>query len=492
MFKPEGIMPALVTPFSYDQKAIDEEKLRFHVNRSLENGIHGVLACGTTGEFTSLTAEERKRVIKIVVDEVNGKVPVIAGTGASSTQQALELTKYAKDAGVQAALVVTPYYLKVSDRGIFDHFSAIASAVDLPIILYNIPQCTGNTLTWQLVEDLAQFPNITGLKDSSGQLNFIMAVLEKTRDKISVLCGNDEIVTPALAAGCSGAILASANIIPDLWIQIYNHVKNGELQAARELEFKIQKLTRIITASGAVGTKEALNMMKISVGAARKPLSVGGELTYENREELRLELERLGKVASKLAPLEQVWTPLEERFANIELQPETILASKLMVSEAQAGEGTETAHIDLVMGSRTGAVGEAYVKAKATPTPGHEPLLAILEPNMSVKPVTLIVPTVTVKNMRQASIVFGSAQSAVAKAVVDSVADGTIPRGAVDDLMIIVNVFVHPAAIDRQRVYLNNYSAMRHAIRKAMEGKPNIDELIEKKELSRHPLKYTP
>lgn len=482
----------MVTPFSYDQKAVDEEKLRFHVNRSLENGVHGVVACGTTGEFTSLTAEERKRVIRIVVDEVNGKVPVIAGTGASSTLQALELTKYAKDAGVQAALVVTPYYLKVSDRGIFEHFFTIASTIDLPIILYNIPQCTSNALTWQLVEDLAQYPNIVGLKDSSGQLNLIMAVLEKTRDKISVLCGNDEIVTPALAAGCSGAILASANIIPDIWIQIYNHVKNGELQAARELQFRIQKLTRIITASGAVATKEALNMMKVSVGAARKPLSVGGELTLENRDELRLELERLGKVAPKLAPLEQVWKPLEERFENIELQSETIITSKLKVSEAQAGEGTETAHIDLVMGSRTGAVGEAFVKAKATPTPGHEPLLAILEPNLQVKPVTMIVPTVTVKNMRQASIVFGSAQSAVAKAVVDSVADGTIPRGAVDDLMIIVNVFVHPAATDRQRIYLNNYSAMRIAIRKALEGKPTVDELIENKELSRHPLKYTP
>ena len=233
-------------------------------------------------------------------------------------------------------------------------------------------------------------------------------------------------------------------------------------------------------------------MMKVNVGTARKPLSVGGELTFENREELKLELERLGKIPPKPTMAEQVWKPIEERFADIELQPETIIASKLKVAEAQAGEGTETAHIDLVMGSRTGPVGEAFVKAKATPTPGHEPLLAILEPNLSVKPVTLIVPTVTVKNMRQASMVFGPAQSAVAKAVVDSVTDGTISRDIVEDLMIIVNVFVHPAAIDRQRVYLNNYKAMRHAIRKAIEGRPDMDELIEEKELSRHPLKYTP
>jgi 4-hydroxy-tetrahydrodipicolinate synthase len=485
-------MPALVTPFTYDQRTVDEEKLRFLVNHCIENGVHGVVACGTTGEFTSLTTEERKRAVKIVVDEVNGKVPVIAGTGASATQQALELTKYAKDTGVQAALIVTPYYLKVSDRSIYDHYSTITSAVDLPIILYNIPQCTGNSLSWQLVEDLAQLPNIVGLKDSSAQLTLTMSVLEKARDKINVLCGNDELVTPALAAGCSGAILASANIIPDIWIQIYNHVKNNELQAARELQFKVQKIARIITASGALAVKEALNMMKVNVGTARKPLSVGGELTFENREELKLELERLGKIPPKPTMAEQVWKPIEERFADIELQPETIIASKLKVAEAQAGEGTETAHIDLVMGSRTGPVGEAFVKAKATPTLGHEPLLAILEPNLSVKPATLIVPTVTVKNMRQASMVFGPAQSAVAKAVVDSVTDGTVSRDIVEDLMIIVNVFVHPAAIDRQRVYLNNYKAMRHAIRKAIEGRPDVDELIEEKELSRHPLKYIP
>ena len=193
-------MPALVTPFTYDQKAVDEEKLRLLVNRCIENGVHGVVACGTTGEFTSLTVEERKRVVKIVVDEVNGKVPVIAGTGASSTQQAVELTKHAKDAGVQAALVVTPYFLTVSDRGIYDHYSTIASTVDIPLILYNIPQCTGNALSWQLVEDLAQLPNIVALKDSSTQLTLTMSVLEKVREKINVLCGNDELVTASLGS----------------------------------------------------------------------------------------------------------------------------------------------------------------------------------------------------------------------------------------------------------------------------------------------------
>jgi 5,6,7,8-tetrahydromethanopterin hydro-lyase len=440
----------------------------------------------------NLTAEEKKFALKTVIDEVNGKVPVVAGTGASGTAEAVEMTRYAKDAGADAALIVTPYYLKPTDRGIYEHYNTIATEVDLPIILYNIPQCTGLPLPWQMVEDLAQIPNVVGVKDSSGQLSFILAVLEKVRDKINVLCGHDEVVVAALAAGCSGAILASANVIPDIWIQIYNHVKNGELQKARELQYKVQKIARIIAGSGAVGTKEALNMMKIKVGPVRKPLSVGGELTYEAREELRLDLEKIGKVKPKPVTFEITEKPIEQRFMAIDVTPDIIKGFKLRVGEALAGTGAEVAHIDLLLGKKDGPLGEAFAKAKATPTPGHEPLLAILEPNLAVKPVTLIVPTVTITGMRQASMVFGPAQTAVAKAVVDSVADGTIPKEAVEDLIIIANVFVHPTAVDRQRIYINNYKAMRHGIRKAIEGRPAIDELIENKDRSKHPFKYTP
>ncbi len=492
MFKPEGIFPALVTPFTDDGKAVDEERLRALVNHCLEQGVHGVVPCGTTGEFTNLTIEERKRVIKIVVDEVKGRVPVIAGTGASGTDEAVEMTKYAKDAGATAALIVTPFYLKPADRGIYEHFYTITNEVDLPVILYNIPQCTGLELPWQMVEDLAQLPNIVAIKDSSGQLKYILAVLEKVRDKINVLCGHDEVLVAGLAAGCSGAILASANIIPDIWIQLYNHIKKGEVQQARELQYKVQKIARIIVGSGAVGVKEALNMMKIKVGPVRKPLSVGGELTYEAREELRLDLEKIGKIKPKTITFEIAEKPMEERFMAIDITPEIIKGFKIRIGEALAGQGAEVAHIDLLIGSKDGPVAEAFAKAKATPAAGHEPLLAILEPNLAVKPETLIVPTVTITSMRQASMVYGPAQTAVAKAVVDSVADGTIPKTDIEQLLIIANVFVHPTAVDRQRVYINNYKAMRHGIRKAIEGRPNIDELLENKDRSKHPFKYTP
>ncbi|MFQ5758877.1 MAG: 4-hydroxy-tetrahydrodipicolinate synthase [Candidatus Bathyarchaeia archaeon] len=492
MFKPSGILPALVTPFTKDGKEVDEEQLRKLVNNCIKLGVSGVVPCGTTGEFVNLSVDERRRVIDVVVDEVDGGVAVVAGTGASGTDQALEMTRYAKDAGVDAALVVTPFYLKPTDRGIYEHFYTIASEVDLPVILYNIPQCTGVWLTWQMVEDLADVSNVVGLKDSSGELRYMLAVLEKVRDKINVMCGYDEVVLGALAAGASGAILASANVIPDVWVEIYELVRKGDLERARELQFGVQKMARIIARSGAVGTKEALNMMGLRVGPVRMPLSVGGELTYEAREELRLELEKIGKIAAKPIKFEIKEKVLEERFTAIGVTPEVIRDFELRVGEALAGGGSEVAHIDLMVGRKDGPVGEAYARAKASPVVGHEPLVAILEPNVMVKPLTLIVPTVTIRGMRGAGMVYGPAQAGVAKAVADSLADGIIPKGAVEDLVIIANVFVHPSAVNRHRVYVNNYKAMRHAVRRAVEGRPSAEEVVENKDRSKHPFKYSP
>ena len=492
MFKPEGIMPALVTPFTDDGKKVDEKALRNLVSKCIDLGVSGVVPCGTTGEFVNLTTKEKKKVIDVVINQANGKVKVVAGTGASGTDQAVEMTRYAKDAGADAALIVTPYYLKPADRGIYQHYDTIASKVDLPIILYNIPQVTGLPLPWQMVEDLAQIPNIVGVKDSSGQLSFILAVLEKVRDKINVLCGHDEVVVGALAAGCSGAILASANVIPDVWVKVQSALRKGDLQTARELQYKVQKIARIIAKSGAVGTKEALNMMGLKVGPVRLPLSVGGELTYEEREELRLDLEKMGKIKAKPVTFEIAEKKLEERFMATDVTPQVIRDFKLRIGEALAGKDAEVAHIDLVIGEKTGPIGEAYVRAKAAPSAGHELLLAILEPNLAVKPDTVIIPTVTIRSMRQASMVYGPAQTAVAKAVADSVADGTIPKAAVDDLIILASVFVHPTAVDRQRVYINNYKAMRHALRKAIEGRPTLKEILENKDRAKHPFKYSP
>jgi formaldehyde-activating enzyme len=288
-------------------------------------------------------------------------------------------------------------------------------------------------------------------------------------------------------------ILASANIIPDVWRQLYDSFHRGELEKARDIQLKIQKFCRVIVKSGSVGPKAALDMIGVKVGPVRLPLTQGGELTYEDREELRIDLEKLGKISPRTVTFEMSpEKPLEQRFLAIDVTPEVIRDFSLKVGEALVGEESDVAHIDLMIGLKEGPLGEAFAKAKASPTQGHEALVAILEPNLTVKPLTLIVPTVTVKGMRQASLVYGPAQAAVAKAVVDTVEEGFIPRSAVDDLLIIANVFVHPSAVDRKRVYINNYKAMRHALRKAVENRPSIDELLQNKERAKHPFRYTP
>jgi len=491
--KLSGVMPALVTPFTDDGRSVDEERFRRLIGHLIDLGVTGLVPCGTTGEFQNLSEQERKRAVEVAVDEANHRVPVIAGSGASGTDLAIEKARHAKDVGADAAIVVTPYYHKPTNRGLYEHFRKIAEAVDIPIVVYNIPQATGVSLPWQIVEDLVEIPNIAGLKDSSGELRFILAVLEKVGERLPVMCGNDEIVLPALAAGCSGLILASANVFPDHQLKIYRAVQEGRLADARQIQLTIQKMSRIIGKSGPVGVKAALKMMGIDAGPVRLPLSVGGELTYEEREELRLDLEKIGKVKRRVIEVEAPTAkPVVERFSGIGIGPEEIQRSMLRVGEALAGEEPEVAHIDLLIGKKDGPVGAAFAQAKAAPALGHEPLLAIIEPNLAVKPPTLLVPTVSIKGMRDASLVYGPAQAGAAKAVVDSVADGTIPQAALDDIVIIANIFVHPAAVDRKRVYINNYKAMRHAVRRAVEGWPTPDELIENKERAKHPFKYTP
>ncbi|MGQ9543078.1 MAG: 4-hydroxy-tetrahydrodipicolinate synthase [Candidatus Bathyarchaeia archaeon] len=492
MLRLEGVYPALVTPFTDSGDEVDEVRMRSLVDYSIEHGVDGLVPCGTTGEFQNLTFNERKRIIEVVVDQANGKVPVIASTGHSSTNVAVEFTRHAKNIGADAALVVTPYYHKPADRGIYEHYRILAEKVDLPIILYNIPQATGVNLSWQMVEDLIEIPNIVGLKDSSGEIKYMLTIIEKVGSRLSILCGHDEVVLPALAAGASGMILASANFMPDIWLRLYRNFRQGKLEEAQKIQTSIQKICRIIVRSGPVGAKAALNMMGIKVGPVRLPLSIGGELTYEDLEELRIELETAGKVERKIVEPEMLMRSITPEVSKITTSPGGLRAGGVMVGEGFAGEGLEVAHVEVVLGSKDGPVGDAFVKAKATPSTGHEPLIAILEPNLAVKPTILIIPTVTIRSMRQASMVYGPAQAAVAKAVVDSVAEGVIPEGAVENLIIIVNVFVHPSAVDRRRVYINNYKAVRHAIRRALESRPTIGELLGSKDMAKHPFRYSP
>ena len=232
----KGVFPALVTPFTKEGE-LDEAALRKLVRFCLPH-VDGFVPCGTTGEFVYMSPDERQRVLEVVLDEVGGAKPVIAGTGAAGTREAIELASAAKEAGASACLVVTPYFLHPSDKGVYQHFYEIAKAVDIPIILYNIPQAVDRYLPREVIEDLADIPNIVGLKDSSGNLTYTMEVLEFAGDRINVLVGHDEVVLPALAGGASGMILASAQVFPEIWQRVYKAVQEGDLEMiAQRLDF---------------------------------------------------------------------------------------------------------------------------------------------------------------------------------------------------------------------------------------------------------------
>ena len=465
----KGVFPPLVTPFNKEEE-LDEKALRILVNYVINN-VDGLVPCGTTGEFPYLSTEEQKRVVEIVVEEVRGKKPVIAGTCAPGTYQVINLVENAKEVGADACLVVTPYFLHPSPKGIYQHFYEVAKAIDIPIIMYNIPQTVGAYLPREVVEDLADIPNIVGLKDSSGNLTYTMEIIEMVQGRIDVLVGHDEVVLPALAGGCSGMILASAQVFPEIWQKIYAAVQENDLKTARFYQMKVQKLARIFSRfGGGLAVKAALNMMGIKVGKSRRPLKIGGSLIHETRAEIQLELEKLGKIKSSNVEFSISKDRLEHRFSDIGLPSEVIKAESLRLGSGTFGDGLERAQIDLIRGPKKNSLGFAYALQFTHPRHGHEALTAILEPNLAVRPSTLIVPTIKLKNLRQANMVYGPVQAAIAKAIADKLASGIIPTKAMDEEAILVKTTVHPGVLDRRILYKNVYQSMQKAIKQSFSS----------------------
>ncbi len=463
-FRPGGVNPALVTPFAKDQ-SVDEEAFRALIRHVIDE-VDGLVPCGTTGEFNYLTPEENRRLVRIAVEEAQGK-PVIAGTGAPSTKLALELAQNAREARAAACLVVCPYFLHPSDKGIYQHYYEIARAQpEMPIILYNIPQVVDAYLPRRVVEDLADIPNIVGLKDSSGNLTYMMEILEYAGDRISVLIGHDEVVLNALAGGASGMILASAQVYPEIWRGVLEAVRQGDLEVARRLQRQVQKLSRIFCRyGGGVAVKQALKMMGVNAGRPRSPLkSVGGALLHEDRAEIQLELERLGKIQPRLAEFQVRLEPLDTRFEEIGLNAEMIKREDMQMGTGTAGKDVESVQIDLVSGAKDGSMGEAWAYQLTYPRHGFEALTTILEPNLTVRPSTLIVPTNELKDLRQANMIYGPVQNAVAKAIVDKLAEGIVPQEIIHTHVMFVQATVHPQALDRRLLHHNTYAAACVAI----------------------------
>jgi 4-hydroxy-tetrahydrodipicolinate synthase len=463
-FRPAGIYPALVTPFAKDQ-SLNEDAFRTLIRHVIDD-VDGLVPCGTTGEFNYLTPDENRRLVEVAVEEAGDK-PVIAGAGAAGTKLAIELARNAQQAGASACLVVCPYFLHPSPKGIYQHYHTIATALpDLPILLYNIPQVVDAYLPRRVVEDLAEIPNIVGLKDSSGNLTYTMEILEYAGDRLNVLIGHDEVVLNALAGGASGMILASAQVYPDVWQDVLQAVRSGDLETARVLQRRVQKLSRIFCRyGGGVAVKQALKMMGLDAGRPRSPMkSIGGALLHEDRAEIQLELEKLRKIAPKERRYQIPDGPLTGRFVHLGLSADTIKEHDMAAGTGAAGSGVEAVQIDLLSGKKDGPMGEAWAYQLTYPRHGYEALTTILEPNLAVRPSTLIVPTNELGDLRQANMIYGPVQNAVARAIVDKVEQHIIPPGTMHSHVMFVQATVHPQALDRRILGQNAHQATAIAI----------------------------
>ncbi len=284
MFKPHGIIPAMVTPLTADDE-INEAALRKLTNHLIDGGSHGLFAIGSQGEFWAFSAEEKRRVAEIVVDETNGRTPVYTGTAAITTKEVVALTKDAEAIGVDAVSILTPFFLSPSERELFDHYRTIAEATSLPIVLYSNPARTGVNISPGLLSQLAEIDNIVGIKDSSGDLQLTAQYVRVAPDDFSVLMGRDTLILAGLIYGAKGSIAATANVKPDLVASIYERFVAGDLDGARASQEALAPL-RLAFSWGTfpVVIKEALDLMGLDAGPSRAPV---GPMSLEKREELR-------------------------------------------------------------------------------------------------------------------------------------------------------------------------------------------------------------
>jgi 4-hydroxy-tetrahydrodipicolinate synthase len=239
-----GVIPAMVTPFK--DGALDEAALRGHVDYLIEGGVQAILPCGTTGESPTLTHGEHARVIEIAIDQARGRVPVLAGTGSNSTREAIEMSVHAKKAGADGLLLVSPYYNKPTQEGLFQHFTAVAEAAPLPIILYNIPGRCGVEIFPETIARLSQNPHIVGVKEATGDLNKMIRTIELCGPSFLVTSGDDGLTLPLLSVGGRGVISVAANLIPGPLAQLWAKWQAGDLTGARELFFKMLPLFKAL------------------------------------------------------------------------------------------------------------------------------------------------------------------------------------------------------------------------------------------------------
>lgn len=278
----QGSIVAMVTPFR-DGK-VDEAKIRELVEFHVKNGTHAIVPCGTTGESPTLSHEEHKKVVEVTIQAAAGRVPVIAGTGSNSTAEAIELTAHAKKAGADGVLMVCPYYNKPTQKGLVAHYRAIAEAVDIPIILYNIPGRTGINMLPETVATLAELPNIVGIKEASGSLEQMTEVIYLCGERITVVSGDDTLTLPLMSVGGKGVISVIANILPKESAEMANAALNGDWKRAKELHMRMFPLCKaMFYETNPIPVKTAMQLLGRLNGELRLPLV---PMSEANRDKL--------------------------------------------------------------------------------------------------------------------------------------------------------------------------------------------------------------
>lgn len=238
-----GAFTALATPFHKGK--VDEERYREFIEWQITEGIDGLVPCGTTGESATLTHEEHEDVIKICIDQAKGRVPVIAGAGSNNTREAIRLTKFAKEAGADAALHITPYYVKPTQQGLFAHMKAIADAVAMPLIVYNVPGRTSVSVAPKTMARIyKEIPNVVGAKEATGDMSYVSDVLEYCGEGFHLLSGDDATVLPTLALGGVGVISVVSNLLPRKMAAMCSAFRKGDLAAARKLHYEMMPICR--------------------------------------------------------------------------------------------------------------------------------------------------------------------------------------------------------------------------------------------------------
>ncbi len=290
MLNLRGSFVALVTPFK-DGKP-NEKKLGEQVEFHIENGTDGIVPCGTTGESATMTHEEHQRVTEAVIEAANGRISILAGTGSNNTEEALTLTKHAKAAGADGALLVSPYYNKPTQEGIFQHYKKINDEIDFPLVLYNVPGRTSSNILPETTSRLSVLSHIVGIKEASGDLNQISTVVLKSSSDFAVISGDDMLTLPILSVGGSGIISVVANIAPKEVADMVRHWENGKFDEALKLHKKLLSLSQAMffeTSPGPV--KTAMNLLGMDAGELRLPLY---RMSEDNLNKLKAAMREFG------------------------------------------------------------------------------------------------------------------------------------------------------------------------------------------------------